>query len=223
VVYAPHTLFVMGGVIADPSGAGEDIWECTIRGVQVDSPDRPVTDPVAFMNGIAAPLLAWFKAPASCNVVAAALGYIKVNNIGADGKYISKTATNVHDYPANQTGGAPATHDFSKSWAYSWSTSVARGPGKNGRIYPPNASVGSAGSAICTSADQAKLLAAAQGLLHVLNVGDGDTAGMLPVVASKVNATNTPITGIRIGRVVDSQRRRVNALAEDYVAGPAFP
>lgn len=223
MAYAPHTLFVMAGSLTDPNSGQKDIWQCSVRGVQVDSPDRPVTDPVAFMNGIATPLATYFASADSQICAYASLDYIKVNNIGADGKYSDKSNTNQHDYSPIIQGTGTNGHPFTESFAYSWRTTKARGPGSHGRIYLPNASQGAAGSATIAPAVQAVYLTAAQQLLHILNVGDGDTAGMLPVVASNVNATNTPVTSISIGRVIDSQRRRRNALTEAYISGPAFP
>lgn len=223
MAFAPHTLIAFGGKLTDRVSSVVDIWECTIRAVQLDSHDRPVSNPAGLMNGMADPLATWFTTAANKMSSAASLGYLKVNTIGPDGKYASSGSTNVHDYATGIVGGAAPSHPYTESWCYSWGTAIKRGPGARGRIYPPNGTTQFGDSVICTGAEQAAFLTSAQNLLKVINIGDGNSAAGAPVIASRVNATNTIITTIRIGRVVDSQRRRRSAIPENYVEGLSNP
>lgn len=98
-------------------------------------------------------------------------------------------------------------------------TTRARGYASNGRMYIPSAlPIGSGGQ--IPEADAINVsLAAAQFISDVDAVGLGQ-----PVVMSKVGAGVTaPITGVRVGRVMDTQRRRRNAIPEEYTAAAPVP
>lgn len=170
------------------------------------------------LASIHAPLLAWWTTHNAAFTTQAKLGWVKVNNIGPDGKYTNATS-NTFDYPEPTSGSGPSGIPFIINSATSWTTHLNRaGPGYTGRVYLPYGP-SSRPDMLLTGSEQANYLAVGQDLLNVIQ----DTPGpdvMTPVVASKVNATNTPITGVRIGSVLDVQRRRKNAIQEVYVAGP---
>jgi hypothetical protein len=151
----------------------------------------------------------------------ATLDWLKVNTIGPDGKYADPSVVHRHDYSGAIAGGlAPIFPDI-LTCCWSWRTAKTRGPGSHGRIYPPNNTVGSSNQMNLGTDDRARHLVAAQNLFHLLSVGDGDLAEMTQVIASKVNATNTPITEIWVGSILDVQRRRKDAETEVYTKGPA--
>lgn len=222
MVYAPHTLVVFGGVLsANFAGGTDEIWQCGIRGVQADDHSSPVKNPEAYMNGLATPLANWFGDAQNLMSTGATLTFLKVNSIGPDGKYSDPSNTHRHDYvPPIQGGLAPIVPDI-LTCCWSWRTAKTRGPGSHGRIYPPNNTVGSSPSMGIGGSDRDRHLAAAQRLFHIIKLGDGDLAEMDPVIASKVNATNTIITEIWIGSIYDVQRRRKNAEVEIYTKGQA--
>jgi hypothetical protein len=148
----------------------------------------------------------------------ATLKWLKCNNIGADGKYSDDT-THVYDYPSPTPGYVASQKAPSFcSVAMAWTTDRVRPPGAWGRIYPPNPSYAPTGSFIQAS-DRALVVTAAKALLSVLRNCGGDIS-LIPVIASKVNATNTEITGVRVSDVYDVQRRRKNAALVTYNASP---
>lgn len=215
MAYAPHTLVAFGGALNEIA-SGDEIWECTIRGYSPGGSKLPLSDPAGYMGQIHTALATWFGASTSGMYQGSTLKWLKVNNIGADGKY-SDSTTNVYDYPS-PTAGYVATQKAPAfcSVAMAWTTSRTRPPGAWGRIYPPNPSYAVVGSAIA-SADQALVVTAAKNLLGVLRNCSG-SLGFIPVIASKVNATNTEITGVRVSDVYDVQRRRKNAALITYNA-----
>jgi hypothetical protein len=222
MAYQPHTLITFGGtLLASQAGGINEIWQVTLRAVQADRLDHTLNDPAAYMNGIAAPLLTWWKLPASLMSSGATLDWLKVNNIGVDGKYEDQSNTNQHDYPASQFGGAAPTLPDILTVCWSWRSAKKRGPGSHGRIYLPNATAVPQLSMALTTAQQNQHLASATALIHLLSIGDGDVNEAQIVIASKVNATNTPITTISIGSIIDVQRRRKDAEVEVYVSGPS--
>lgn len=221
MVYRPHTLVAFGGTLAASfAGGTDDEWQCGIRGVQADVLADPVHDPVAYMNGLAPNLATWFADPASLMSTGATLDWLKVNTIGPDGKYVDPSTVNRHDYhPPIQGAIVPIVPDILVC-AWSWRTAKSRGPGSHGRIYPPNNVTGSSPSMGIGGTDRSRHLVAAQELMHWVGLGNGDLAEMQPVIASKVNATNTPITEIWIGSIYDVQRRRKGDEVEIYTKGP---
>ena len=223
MAYARHTLVAWGGTLNTGSGSSTpEIWECTVRGVQADQLEQPVTDPVAYMQGVAPALLAWHTNAQNLQSASADLRWLKVNTIRPDGRYEDQANTNRHDFPAGSLGGATQVQPPIITLAWSWRTAKERGPGSHGRIYPPNGTQATPGSMILSSGQQQQQLDAAQRLLTLLQIGNGDTAAMMPCVCSRVNATNTPITDIWVGNVWDVQRRRKDALVELYSKAPAY-
>lgn len=215
MAYAPHTLVAFGGALTELA-SNDEIWECTIRVYSPGGSKLPLSDPAGYMGQIATPLGTWFALAASGMQSVASLAYLKVNNIGADGKYSDPT-TNVHDYTTPVTGGVVGQQAPSfLSCAMAWTTNRTRPPGAYGRIYPPNFSYGFAGAKI-SATDQGKVVTAGKNLLGVLRNCAG-SLGAIPIIASKANATNTEITGVRCSNVYDVQRRRKNAALVTYSA-----
>lgn len=224
MVYAPHTLVAFGGRLnASLAGGVDEIWECTVRGVQLDDHTRPVTNPQAYVDGVAGPLAAWYASVTSLMNGFSSLDFVKANSIGPDGKYSDPSTVHRHDYTPGIGGGLTPVFPDIISCCWSWRSAKTRGPGSHGRIYPPNNTIGVSNNMALDSAARDRHLTAAQNLMHVLSVGDGDLAEMTPVIASKVNATNTPITEIWIGSILDVQRRRKSAETEIYTKGVIFP
>ena len=222
MAYSTHTLVAFGGVLAASfAGGTDDEWQCGIRCTQLDRPGQPITNPVAYMNGLAPHLATWFADPASLMSTGATLNWLKVNTIGPDGKYVDSHTTNVHDFvPPVQGGVVPIVPDI-LSLAWSWRTARTRPPGANGRIYPPNNVTGSSPSMGVGGTDRARHLTAAQQLMHWISIGDGDLAEATAVIASKVDASLTPITEIWIGSIYDVQRKRKDDEVEIFTKGPA--
>lgn len=70
----------------------------------------------------------------------------------------------------------------------------------------------------------AALLTAVTGLLNDMTDASGGGVVCTPVIMSLADAEARPISYVRIGDVVDTQRRRRDRLAEVYTAGPTdFP
>lgn len=99
-------------------------------------------------------------------------------------------------------------------------TARARGYASNGRMYWPSAQLPDTTTGLITSA-QAIAVANACGTLMTAIRGSG--VGN-PAVMSTFGAGRTePVTGVRVGRVLDTQRRRRNGLPETYSAETVVP
>lgn len=93
----------------------------------------------------------------------------------------------------------------------SWGSVSATRSGR-GRMYLPAFTVVALDDGLVLSAAQTKIKAAAQNLLDSFS-----GAGVTPVLLNRVSKATTPITTVRVGNIVDTQRRRRDKLVETYV------
>lgn len=166
----------------------------------------------------------WVKAAGHIGATAG-LKTIKINAINPDGKY-RDPITARHDFQTAIYGpDSPSMPDFN-AISLTLGTGYNRGRAHSGRMYPPNYGVPLA------SASPPKIAAQQQGelgiwlkdLLQIIVDGVGGIQLNLlrPAVCSKIDGTVRPVTEIRVGNVIDVQRRRKNHVTEVYIATP-FP
>jgi hypothetical protein len=106
-----------------------------------------------------------------------------------------------------------------------FATQAAR---KRGRYYLPTPAAGQVNSSgLLSSGNQSAFLEAAQafqndltGELDIPGEGVAETTRFRPYVSSTVGNFATLISFLRVGQVIDTQRRRRNKLVENYVSGP---
>jgi hypothetical protein len=218
--YGPHCRVSFGG----PLGTEGEIWNCNVSVAQTTSgPFTPafVSDLEGYLDLIKPKLSAWWSAVGSANASDAKLAYVKANNIDPDGSYHDKGITHQRDYNPAVAGGQSRNFPQILSVALSWKTNaVTRGPGANGRIYPPNG-LGSSSSMRISAGNQATYVAAGIALLTALTKIDAPPL-IVPCIAS-TKGQSYAITKVRVGDVLDVQRRRKNQLAETYVSGAFTP
>lgn len=217
MAYAPFSRFVMGGTTDPGTGVQEEIWACTISVLNFDGGVGPILDPETYLQEVKTPIATWFASGAAKNSNKSLLTYIKCNAISADGTYTDPSHSFRYDYPSPAVGTAAPNAPGIISVCMSWTTDKTRGPGSKGRIFPPNSAAASVGTLLIGGTVQTNLVLSAKELLNAVANSTGTQPGV-PVVASNVNATNTPITGVRVGNVCDVQRRRKNELTETYAA-----
>ena len=220
MAYKQHHRVTFGGELSEYSPtAPDEIWACNVN---VTGRNAESFDEEAYLDAIVPHLSAWFASPEARMSNLATLTYVKCNQIDPDGKYSDTGHTHRRDITPKVQGAAGPVDPDIISIALSWTTGVARGPGAHGRIYPPNATVGPSGKMTVTPADAQTLATGAKNLLTLLGNADNDGPSLFPVIASKVNATNTTITGVKVGNVKDVQRRRKSAMHEvyTYLAAP---
>lgn len=223
MAFSPHYRLTFGGTLSEgDSGPIDEIWQCNVSLLPYGG---GTLDEDLYMEQIDPTIRAWFSDTASGMSNAAVLNFLKCNEIGADGRYTSRTTSHRRDL--TPTGGAvtPQNPEII-SCCLSWITGVARGPGSKGRIYPPNPTYGSRSSMLIASSEQGAAAAAGVKLLQVLNNANdgpfrptplGHYEDARPVVASSVNGSLNGIIGCRAGSVKDVQRRRKDAIRETYV------
>lgn len=232
--YAPHTLLTFGGSVG--SGADAEIWQCGVRiGMFGGGNYGQLLDLTAYAAAIAGGLKSVWTAPAGFTTGAgwpaswARLEWFKCANIGANGLYSGSTDASGGVNPVTTTVGTPNTGPGTSSapgfltLAVSFHTLAPTKYARHGRIYAPLA-VGTftAGGSRVAAGAQTNALSWGQQLLTAIskpaNVGL-NTGAIRPLVASGHAGELFPITEVRIGDVVDVQRRRKSALRENYAKG----
>lgn len=220
MAYVPHILIAFGGALTEKT-ASDEIWECTLRAFPGSSggPDSLVgasLDLQAWCNAMAGPLGTWFGSASQQNANNSNVSYVKANIIGTDGKYTS-AATNVTDFTA-VAGGSTQTIPSFCSVATSWGSNKARGPASHGRLYLPNYTFAVTGAEITGTAATAAMNSG-KSLINLIRANTSGLSGgvMSPALVSSIGGAWAYINSVRVGNVVDTQRRRRNAVPETYV------
>lgn len=148
----------------------------------------------------------------------AALDYVKLNQIGTDGRYTSPSDTVEYEYPSKFAGGSTATNVAPQvALAVTLRTNARRGRASRGRFYlpMPTATIGSdgriaAGSATAIAADVKIMLDSIEEALPGWDLG----------VVSKVGSgAQKAVTHVDVGRTLDTIRSRRTSIPEGYVVG----
>jgi hypothetical protein len=220
--YTPHTLVTFGGVLNN-AVPDKEIWQCGIRLLDAAG-TAPLADHQEFCDAVFTPLATWFALstssiglPNTCE-----LKWVKANPIASSGLYADDT-TYLHDYTSPVVGGLAGASVDILALAISWGTAKTirkHSYATHGRIYLPVYTIlpNVAGMRI-TSAQAAAWAARGKALLSLLA---GTTQPAMPVVASNHDGEIEPITHVRVGDVIDVQRRRKSALKEVY-SSLAYP
>jgi len=211
MAYPEHYLAVMGGTLRG------DIWCCNIRmiaGAVMESGQQEEKAQSVFN--------AWKNtcADPAVNIVSSAvvLTYGKFNRINPDGTYHDPNTT--HEYFGAPVAPASApTHANQDALVLSWVTDAQRGPGSKGRIYVPCPSIAIVALSGKIAASNA-VIAANFGAALINRLNDDPNWPAHPdlecAVVSKVGGVAFPIRSVRVGDVLDTQRRRRNAMVETY-------
>jgi hypothetical protein len=205
----PHLYLQWGGALP-----GGEIWSNGLRLAPAPNAAAPVFDQ-AILNGAVAAISAYHARQTTWASPRAILQYVKLNAITVAGKYADNVTHeavvanipgggNVDNTPANQV-----------SLCVSLTTAVSRGPAHRGRFYTPLPCVLPAADGLLGIGDALNAKNSAQTLITALNAITPNV--QVAVMSRKAGAPGSRfVTGVQVGRVLDTQRRRRNKLAEAY-------
>lgn len=216
-----HILVQWGGKLP-----GNEEWSCGIRMANNFTGDNTSTMPdssdlQSWLDGAVATAVKEFhQRPATKIHGAAKLSFVKANIIKSDGHYLD-TNTHEHVYPDHGGGGSSPLYPNQVALVVSLTTAVGRGPAHRGRFYLPLPTLALDGATgLALGADCAEIAGSAKAFIEALSDTPGvDTSGAVNavVMSRKTGAPATHrVTGIEVGRVLDTQRRRRRSLLEDY-------
>jgi hypothetical protein len=185
-----------------------------------------MSDPAAYMNRLQSALSAWFALAANGLSQMATLDFVKVNNIGADGKYSSPT-TNMYVYPSLIRGGttvASSTYPLFVTCVATFLTDVGRGRASRGRISLPFALDGAvSASSLVGNTNKSRVATGVKALLTSCVAAGAPEGAYVPTVYSSVGGEFSAIRQIRVGNRFDTLNRRKNAIPEAPYTQVAAP
>lgn len=218
MTYRPHLLLQWGGRMAD----SQEEWSNSLR-LAANTEDANALHSIAVdqVDEIAGEVATYVADGQGPYGSVAHLDYVKLNPIGPDGRYSSPNDTVAYTGGAltDVTGQGPLG-PFQLSAVMTLTTPAARGRGHIGRFYVPvkgGLSFDLMGRVSQSVVDQWALSTAT--FLNAVNDNPGfDTAAVHAAVFSKLGNPGPywDVTGVKVGRVMDTQRRRRESLSEEY-------
>jgi len=202
----PHWYLQWGGKLP-----GNEQWSCGLR-LAPESGVTPINDPAMLATAVTA-VQAFHTSPDSKIGAAAKLSFVKLNLLDVNGRYVEDIT--METPIADVAGGTASTFPNQVALAISLTTGFSRGPAHRGRFYIPVPGVPvEATSGLITAAMATTIKGAAQTFVNALNAMPN---AYVAVMSRKFGSPAVrAVTGIEVGRVLDTQRRRRRSLAEDY-------
>lgn len=224
MTYRPHMLLTWGGRL----GTVGESWSNSIR-LTADGTDPSLLDQLARdqLESIDASIQGAIESGTLFYGNSAYHDFTKLNAIGPDGRYSNAGETRAIFHEGTEAARSPYDMGaFQLALCVSFTTSVTRGRAAAGRLYVPamSPSAISDDNGQITTPNLDTTAQAWVSFLEDINDNPGwDIHQVRCAVHSKLGnpgAVND-ITGVRIGKVLDTQRRRRASLDENYTA--TFP
>lgn len=233
-LYVPHLSLVFGG-----SFFGSEVWQ---MGLRMSNPGSPIVGTAddfcaSHIEELADDVATWWDAGQSGQSSYAHLEWVKFNAIGADGKYVNKHETRqLRISPAKIPSAYPNVNarNIPPQCALVLSLRTGnRGPREAwGHIYMPCVGVQTVTDQPYLRATDTDAIAANFGaFIDNVNDWDGlDTGTPEVIIASRYSsftdrrsgvvktfqASNTKVTDVWVGNLIDTQRSRRRQLRETY-------
>lgn len=231
MAFAEHTLVTFGGQLGYGGATNTvDRWQCGVRVAnwingapvgQVTAPDQYIALVGPALKTVLTTVTGGYASMASDQ----SLDFVKVAQIGADGKYAA-----VAGNPWLWTTGLPVAGGMGRvgppmqAIRLTWTTANTRGRGHIGGIFVPFVGYAGWNTSTISAAAQTAYRDWGKAILVALHqTTAADNQEKRPVIASRLAGTLTPITGVKVGSVIDVQRRRKEQVVETYSAVSVFP
>lgn len=204
--YAAHTYAFFGGTLLETAGQPTEIWQ---TGVRVTG----VTDLAAYLaalggnnDDVDGTIKQWWLVADNATMASATLDWVRVAAVTPTEQEPALT----HFYSSPIPGTREAAYPNFVTTCITLETAVPSSDGGRGRVYPP-LSIGYTGGSIST-ANAHNVAETGVSLMDAMS--GGGTLSAVPVVASKKFGTLKPVTACSCDCILDTQRRRRNALIE---------
>lgn len=216
-----HGLLVWGGSLP-----GSETWSCSLRMAETEAGGFADTNDTAGwdMNALLAhysTIIKAMHADAAAKISSSAkLNFVKFNRLDVNGHYIDNVS-HIDSFTNISGGGSGYAFPNQVCLAVTLTTNISRGPASKGRFYLPMPQVGSdATTGLVSVADvntiKTRMKTFIEALSDVPGLDTFNSPGVC-VMSRKLGAPDTHrVNGIRIGRVLDTQRRRRRNLPESY-------
>jgi hypothetical protein len=216
-----HVLLTWGGKLP-----GGESWTCGIRLCeQLHVPGSETVPPQAEVrswlnSSLADAVQAYHTRPGTCIHQAAKLSFAKAARVGTDGRYMDQS-TDEHVFTDLAGGGNTSLQQPPQqiALAISLTTGYTRGPAHRGRFYLPMPIIYPGAEGLIDPNDAQGIAGSTRTFLEALADVPGIDApnSLTPCVMSqRGGGAHRVITGVEVGRVLDTQRRRRRGLKELY-------
>lgn len=174
----------------------------------------PIVMTEAIMDDIETAARAMVNSSGSGITTSAFLQEIKYAQLDTNGKYADDDQPFIREVNPGEQGGGGNNFVPQATMVISLSTDSKRGLAHQGRYYLPPTSIQAGSDGVVSPVQVQNLLLAQRAFLVSVNTA---LAPSYIVVASNRGAGQIKqVTGLRVGNVIDTQRRRRNALIETY-------
>lgn len=224
MTYKNHYLLSWGGTL----GANADVWSNNVRLVNDENQSLdaiPSSTLDGFLDDMIGDIRTFMRDPNTYHSVNVQCQWVKLNQIGPDGRYTDTGNTRVRLLNGT-TGtfavinGIASTQGPSfQSVCVTTTTARTRGKASKGRLFIPQCVPPLVGGGVIDPTAQQAMATAAATFFTALGDEPGvDVTSLRPHVVSGIGnpGPSEPITGVKVGNVLDVIRRRKNAIAEVY-------
>lgn len=216
----PYVKLTLSGETCD----GNEIFN---TGLHLSSLDT-TTDPYGVFQRVVGqlsnmvPVFTAFWGNTDVNVpTTSAITTIKVALVGTDGKYMEQVPV---EEEVLIIGSSNAPYSPQDATVITLDSGKRKDPGKYNRMYIPTAGNVGANAWRRTTTAQLNIATAAATMFHDLEELFGSGEGAAPIYVAVLSSNGSghdySVEQVRVGAIVDTQRRRRNKLTEDYVTVP---
>jgi len=193
---------------------GNESWSNGLRLRKVGGGVTMSGDPASMLAGVTTALSAFHQRTTTKTNSMAKLSFVKLNAITTAGTYMTDST---YEQVLADLAGAVASPIYPNqvALAVSLETGFSRGPAHAGRVYLPMPAIDMQANGNISTGDAGPVGVSFDTLLSDLNAVDA--AYEVAVFSRKLGAaTNRKVTGVRVGTILDTQRRRRRSLIENY-------
>jgi len=203
---APHWLITVEG----DSWAQTETWQFGVRALIEAGASQPA-DQQLLANALAAPTQTFFShanVKMSNNV---RLTAIKAAVINTDGHYAYQSPPGLYVYPTPVVGAQATAVIPQQTIAVSTLTALSRGRASKGRFYlPPTVVALSTDGRLPTTSDDIEV----QARIWLLAINATAQVSNVSVMSKLSDGVTNAVTGVGVGRVIDTMRSRRRSLQE---------
>lgn len=216
MAYPDHYLFSFGGTMC----AGREVWSNNVRfWAGGDVVIEAGTAEESALTKLEADLRTLAGDSASRWHTDTKVEWLKFNRIDATGRYESATESNTRFLSGTSIFGGTSSVSPSApqlAVAITFRTELDRGPASVGRIFAPRPAVDNSVEGVIPAAQVTAMVGAYKTWIQSMGNWPGiDLNSVAPAVVSGVGAGKASyIRAVEVGNVMDTQRRRRNALPE---------
>jgi hypothetical protein len=209
---------------------GGEAWSCGLRATAATGTDAASDALVADVDvdqlladnnaSVRHDIVQWWSDPQMFLPQDVTLGWVKINKIGRNGRYL-EDQTHEAVFPAlGGTSLSNARYPNQVALAVTLETGYQRGPAHQGRIYLPRPAVPLGSDGRISAGDAVQIAGRTNLLINNINAhlpGAG-LDGIVVCVMSRLTGRQAQraVTHTSVGRVFDTIRRRRNGLLEDH-------